>query len=109
MQVLPDVSFRLAHGECVALVGHNGTGKTPIVKLLLRLYGPTGGRILLDGVDLREYDLGELRRKMGAIFQDFGRYELTAGENLGLGRPQHPGNPEPRTEALLQPRGPLPF
>src|SRR5260221_12660517 len=83
--VLHDVSFRLAPDECVALVGHNGAGKTTMVKLLLRLYDPTGGRILLDGVVLREYDLSELRRNMGAIFQDFGRFELTAGQNICLG------------------------
>ena len=105
MQVLRDVSFRLASGECVALVGHNGTGKTTIVKLLLRLYDPTGGRILLDGVDLREYDLGDLRRKMGAIFQDFGRYELTAGENIGLGLLEHLGNHERQLDALVKAGG----
>ena len=85
-RVLRDVSFTLEPDECVALVGHNGAGKTTIVKLLLRLYDPTSGRILLDGVDLREYDLDALRRQMGVIFQDFVRYELTAGENIGLGQ-----------------------
>ncbi len=85
-QVLRDVSFTMEPDECVALVGHNGAGKTTIVKLLLRLYDPTSGRILLDGVDLREYDLDALRRQMGVIFQDFVRYELTAGENIGLGQ-----------------------
>jgi ATP-binding cassette subfamily B protein len=84
--VLRDVSFSMKPDECVALVGHNGAGKTTIVKLLLRLYDPTSGRILLDGVDLRAYDLAELRRQMGVIFQDFARYELTAGENIGLGQ-----------------------
>jgi len=103
--VLSDVSFRLAPGECVALVGHNGAGKTTIVKLLLRLYDPTGGRILLDGVDLREYDLDDLRRKMGAIFQDFGRYELTAGENIGLGRLEHLDDRELQREALVKAGG----
>ncbi len=103
--VLRDVSFRLLPGECVALVGHNGAGKTTMVKLLLRLYDPTGGRILLDGVDLREYDLSELRRKMGAIFQDFGRYELTAGENIGLGRLEHLGNHERQRDALVKAGG----
>ncbi len=103
--VLRDVSFGLLPGECVALVGHNGAGKTTIVKLLLRLYDPTNGRILLDGVDLREYDLGELRRKMGAIFQDFGRYELTMGENIGLGRLEHLGNPERQCDALIKAGG----
>ncbi|MBI3973624.1 MAG: ATP-binding cassette domain-containing protein [Chloroflexi bacterium] len=84
--VLRDVSFTIRPGECVALVGHNGAGKTTIVKLLLRLYDPTAGRILLDGVDLREHDLDDLRRQMAVIFQDFVRYELTAGENIGLGQ-----------------------
>lgn len=82
---LRDVSFRLAPSESLALVGHNGAGKTTIVKLLLRLYDPTGGRITLDGVDLREYDLDELRRQMAVIFQDFVRYELTAAENVAVG------------------------
>ncbi len=103
--VLEDVSFCLAPGECVALVGHNGAGKTTMVKLLLRLYDPTGGRILLDGVDLREYDLGDLRRKMGAIFQDFGHYELTAGENIGLGRLEHLGSRERQRDALVKAGG----
>ena len=86
MPVLQDASFCIRLGECVALVGHNGAGKTTIVKLLLRLYDPTAGRILLDGVDLREYDGEDLRREMGVIFQDFVRYELTAGENIAMGQ-----------------------
>ena len=84
--VLRDVSLHLGPHESVALVGHNGAGKTTLVKLLLRIYDPTDGRILLDGVDLREFDPAELRREMGVIFQDFVRYELTAGENIGLGQ-----------------------
>ena len=83
--VLHDLSFSIRRDECLALVGHNGAGKTTIVKLLLRLYDPSAGRILLDGVDLREYDLEGLRREIGAVFQDFVRFELTAGENIGLG------------------------
>ena len=83
--VLRGVSFRLAPGESLALVGGNGAGKTTLVKLLLRLYDPTAGRITLDGQDLRDFDIDELRRRMGVIFQDFGRYELTAAENIGLG------------------------
>ncbi len=84
--VLRDVSLHLGRHEAVALVGHNGAGKTTLVKLLLRLYDPTAGRILLDGVGLREFDPAALRRQMGVIFQDFVRYELTAGENIGLGQ-----------------------
>ncbi len=84
--VLREVSFTMEPDECVALVGRNGAGKTTIVKLLLRFYDPTSGRILLDGVDLRDYDLDALRRQMGVIFQDFVRYDLTAGENIGLGQ-----------------------
>jgi ATP-binding cassette, subfamily B, bacterial len=84
--VLREVSFSLAPAESLALVGHNGAGKTTIVKLLLRLYDPTAGRILLDGVDLREFDPTDLRREMAVIFQDFARYELTAGENIAMGQ-----------------------
>jgi ATP-binding cassette subfamily B protein len=84
--VLQGISFVMRPGEGLALVGHNGAGKTTIVKLLLRMYDPTGGRILLDGVDLRDYDLDDLRSHMGVIFQDFVRYELTAGENIGMGQ-----------------------
>lgn len=83
--VLQDLSFDIRPDECLALVGHNGAGKTTIVKLLLRLYDPSAGRILLDGVDLREYDIEDLRREVSAVFQDFVRFELTAGQNIGLG------------------------
>jgi ATP-binding cassette, subfamily B, bacterial len=82
---LDGVTLRIAAGECVALVGHNGAGKTTLIKLLLRLYDPTEGRILLEGTDLRRFDPSELRSRMSVIFQDFVRYELTAGENIGLG------------------------
>ncbi len=70
----------------LALVGENGAGKTTLVKLLARLYDPDEGRILLDGHDLREYDLGALRANIGVIFQDFVRYHLTAAENIAVGR-----------------------
>src|SRR6202140_2749275 len=83
--VLTDVSFHLRRGERLALVGENGQGKTTIVKLLTRLYDPTAGQILLDGVDLREYDLEDLWKETGVIFQDFMRYDLTAAENIAIG------------------------
>jgi ATP-binding cassette, subfamily B, bacterial len=84
--VLSDVSFHLKRGERLALVGENGQGKTTIVKLLTRLYDPTAGQILLDGVDLREYDLEDLWRETGVIFQDFMRYDMTAAENIAMGK-----------------------
>jgi len=84
--VLSDVSFHLRRGERLALVGENGQGKTTIVKLLTRLYDPTAGQILLDGVDLREYDLEDLWRETGVIFQDFMRYDMTAAENIAIGK-----------------------
>ncbi|CAN5667685.1 ABC transporter ATP-binding protein [soil metagenome] len=80
------LDFTLRGGEILALVGENGAGKTTIVKLLARLYDPDEGRILLDGHDLREYDLAGVRSGMGVIFQDFVRYALTAGENIAVGR-----------------------
>jgi ATP-binding cassette subfamily B protein len=80
------LSFTLHAGEVLALVGENGAGKTTLVKLLARLYDPDEGRILLDGHDLREYDLATLRANIGVIFQDFVRYHLTAAENIAVGR-----------------------
>jgi ATP-binding cassette subfamily B protein len=79
------VSFALRPGERIALVGENGAGKTTLTKLLARLYDPTEGRILLDGVDLRDYDLASLRREIGVIFQDFVRYDMRFDENVGVG------------------------
>jgi ATP-binding cassette subfamily B protein len=79
------VTFRLGPGERIAFVGENGAGKTTLTKLLARLYDPTEGRILLDGVDLREYDVGSVRRSVGVIFQDFVRYDLRFDENIGVG------------------------
>ena len=81
-----DLSFTLAAGETLALVGENGAGKTTIVKLLTRLYDPDEGRILIDGIDLRDIDVDDLRNHVGVIFQDFIRYNFTAGENIGIGR-----------------------
>ncbi|MFL5528365.1 MAG: ABC transporter ATP-binding protein [Gemmatimonadaceae bacterium] len=80
-----NVDFMLRPGERVALVGENGAGKTTITKLMARLYDPTEGRIMLDGVDLREYDLASLRRAIGVIFQDFVRYDMRFDENIGVG------------------------
>jgi ATP-binding cassette subfamily B protein len=85
-KVLTNVSFRLSPRERIALVGENGQGKTTIIKLMTRLYDPTEGRILLDGVDLREYDLEDWWNEIGVIFQDFVRYDMTAGENIAVGR-----------------------
>lgn len=82
---LRGVSLSLRPGERLALVGGNGAGKTTLVKLLARLYDPTEGRILLDGRDLRDYDLASLRRSVGVIFQDFYRYDLRFDENIGVG------------------------
>jgi ATP-binding cassette, subfamily B, bacterial len=79
------LNFTLAAGEKLALVGENGAGKTTLVKLLARLYDPAEGRILLDGYDLREYDLSELRHNVGVIFQDYIRYQMTAAQNIAVG------------------------
>jgi ATP-binding cassette subfamily B protein len=79
------LNFTLAAGEKLALVGENGAGKTTLVKLLARLYDPSEGRILLDGYDLREYDLAELRKNVGVIFQDYIRYQMTAAQNIAVG------------------------
>jgi ATP-binding cassette subfamily B protein len=79
------VSFTLVPGERVALVGENGAGKTTLTKLLARLYDPSEGRVLLDGIDLREYDLADVRRAIGVIFQDFVRYDMRFDENVGVG------------------------
>jgi ATP-binding cassette subfamily B protein len=96
-RVLDRLNFCLSPGERVALIGENGEGKTTVVKLLTRLYDPTEGEILLDGIDLREYSLEDLYREIGVIFQDFMRYEMTARENIGMGRIEALGD----TEAIL--------
>ncbi|MGH9598267.1 MAG: ABC transporter ATP-binding protein [Terracidiphilus sp.] len=85
-RILSNFNFTLSPGERIALIGENGQGKTTVVKLITRLYDPTEGQILLDGVDLREYDLADLHAEIGVIFQDFMRYEMTARENIAMGR-----------------------
>ena len=84
--VLRDINFHIRPGERIALVGLNGAGKTTLIKLLTRLYDPTDGQVLLDGVDLREYDLKSLHQRFGVIFQDFVRYQFTVRENIGFGQ-----------------------
>lgn len=93
-RILSNFNFTLAPGQRVALIGENGQGKTTVVKLISRLYDPTEGQILLDGVDLREYDLVDLHSEIGVIFQDFMRYEMTARENIVVGRIEVPHTPE---------------
>jgi ATP-binding cassette subfamily B protein len=85
-RVLKNFNFTLSPGERIALIGENGQGKTTVVKLITRLYDPTEGQILLDGVDLRDYQLEDLHHEIGVIFQDFMRYEMTARENIAVGR-----------------------
>jgi ATP-binding cassette subfamily B protein len=92
--VLSNFNFTLHPGERVALIGENGQGKTTVVKLITRLYDPSEGQILLDGVDLREYDLADLHSEIGVIFQDFMRYEMTARENIAVGRVEVEHGPE---------------
>jgi len=82
---LTDIDLHVRPGESLALVGQNGSGKTTLIKLLTRLYQPTRGRILLDGLDLNQWDESTLRRRIGVIFQDFARYQMLVGENIGAG------------------------
>ncbi len=93
-KVLQDINFRFYPEEKIALVGENGAGKTTLVKLLARLYDPTEGRILLDGVDLRDYQVEDLRHEIGVIFQDYMRYDALALQNIGFGRINELGNQE---------------
>jgi len=82
---LDNVTLHIKAGESLAIVGENGSGKTTLIKLLTRLYTPTSGRILLEGLDLQEWDIDALRHKIGVIFQDFARYQLKVGDNIGIG------------------------
>ncbi len=84
-KALTNVSFQISPGESLALVGENGSGKTTLIKLLTRLYDPTEGNIILDGLDLQDWDVEALRQRIGVIFQDFGRYQFSVGENIGAG------------------------
>ncbi|HVZ95935.1 MAG TPA: ABC transporter ATP-binding protein [Chitinophagaceae bacterium] len=93
------ISFTLGVGEKLALVGENGAGKTTLVKLLARLYDPTEGRILLDGHDLREYNLEEVRKNIGVIFQDYIRYQMTVSQNIAVGNIDEKENQELIMEA----------
>jgi ATP-binding cassette subfamily B protein len=86
--VLDSVSLDIRPGEVVALVGRNGSGKTSLTKLLCRLYDPDSGHIVIDGTDLREFASADLRRQISVIYQDFGRYHMTARENIRLGSPE---------------------
>jgi ATP-binding cassette subfamily B protein len=99
--VVQNINFRLYPGEKIALIGENGAGKTTLVKLLARLYDPTAGQILLDGRDLREYDVEDLRREIGVIFQDYMRYDMLIRENIGFGKIDALGD-RPRMEAAAR-------
>jgi ATP-binding cassette subfamily B protein len=83
--VLKGINLRIQAGQTIAFVGENGAGKTTLVKLLLRLYDPTNGEILLDGAPLPEYDIDDLRRHISAVFQDYACFHLTVRENIGMG------------------------
>lgn len=89
-EVLSGLSMTIKPGQTVALVGENGCGKTTLIKLLCRLYDPTSGRITVDGIDLRDFRIRDLRGEIGVIFQDFARYNLTARENIWFGSPGEP-------------------
>jgi len=93
------VNLHIIPGESLAIVGENGSGKTTLIKLLTRLYAPTEGRILVDGLDLQEWDLDTIREKVGVIFQDFARYQLIVGENIGIGDVDSIGEDDQISEA----------
>ncbi|MDI1437423.1 ABC transporter ATP-binding protein [Polyangium sorediatum] len=99
---LSKLDLFVPRGQSVALVGHNGAGKTTLIKLLTRLYTPTEGRILLDGKDLVDWDLDALRRRIGVVFQDYNRYQLTARENVGFGSTPHMGDVDRLSRAITR-------
>src|SRR5271156_6640059 len=101
-RVLSNFNFTLAPGERIALIGENGQGKTTVVKLITRLYDPTEGQILLDGIDLRDYKIEDLHHEIGVIFQDFMRYEMTARENILVGRVDGNGSLESTRLACIE-------
>jgi ATP-binding cassette subfamily B protein len=88
-KALDNISLQIRPGQSLALVGENGSGKTTLIKLLTKLYDPTEGQILLDGLDLQHWDVEALRQRIGVIFQDFGRYQFSVGENIGAGDVRH--------------------
>ncbi len=98
---LNNLSLHIKAGESLAIVGENGSGKTTLIKLLTRLYSPTSGRILLEGLDLQEWDIEALRHKIGVIFQDFSRYQLKVGDNIGIGDVENMEN-RPQIESAAQ-------
>lgn len=98
-EVLRGVSFEVSRGQALALIGENGAGKTTVVKLLTRLYEPTGGRILLNGLDASRFSPRSVQREMSIIFQDFGQYQLTARENIALGESKLPESEAPLRQA----------
>lgn len=99
--VLNNVSLHIKPGESLAIVGENGSGKTTLIKLLTRLYTPVSGRIFLEGLELKEWDIEALRKKIGVIFQDFAHYQLIVGENIGIGDVEEIEQ-EPRIEEAAQ-------
>lgn len=103
--VLNDFNFQILPGENIAIVGENGTGKTTLVKLLARLYEPTAGRITLDGVDIRDFRIADLRATVGVIFQDFMRYDMTVRQNIAAGRMELSPNDPELWEALTKAGG----
>ena len=100
--VLKNLNLRIEARERIAIVGENGEGKTTLIKLLTRLYEPTHGQILLDGIDLREYDLLDLHKQIGIVFQDFTRYDMTARENIAAGRIENRFQDEQLLDAARQ-------